>query len=305
MSQIAHSHNYVISKMKFVVLLTVGIFVLELVGGILTHSLALLSDAGHIFADILALGLSWGALTLSVLPANDRKTYGYLRAEVIAAIINGATLFVIAVWIFIEAYQRITHPVPVKSLEMFSIALIGLMINLVVFFKLKGISEHSLNVKSAFFHVFGDMLASVGVIMGGVIMLFTQFYIVDPIVSVLVGLIILRGAFSIIRESTDILLEGVPRNLKLKDIESVIRKIEGVEDLHDLHVWSVSSKDVALSCHIVIHEQSTHSAQQILDQIRREIANLFHIEHTTIQFECQCCAPPRSECLFTESRRSV
>jgi cobalt-zinc-cadmium efflux system protein len=305
MSQIAHSHNYVISKMKFVVLLTVGIFVLELVGGILTHSLALLSDAGHIFADILALGLSWGALTLSVLPANDRKTYGYLRAEVIAAIINGATLFVIAVWIFIEAYQRITHPVPVKSLEMFSIALIGLMINLVVFFKLKGISEHSLNVKSAFFHVFGDMLASVGVIMGGVIMLFTQFYIVDPIVSVLVGLIILRGAFSIIRESTDILLEGVPRDLKLKDIESVIRKIEGVEDLHDLHVWSVSSKDVALSCHIVIHEQSTHSAQQILDQIRREIANLFHIEHTTIQFECQCCAPPRSECLFTESRRSV
>jgi cobalt-zinc-cadmium efflux system protein len=305
MSQIAHSHNYVISKMKFVVLLTVGIFVLELVGGILTHSLALLSDAGHIFADILALGLSWGALTLSVLPANDRKTYGYLRAEVIAAIINGATLFVIAVWIFIEAYQRITHPVPVKSLEMFSIALIGLMINLVVFFKLKGISEHSLNVKSAFFHVFGDMLASVGVIMGGVIMLFTQFYIVDPIVSVLVGLIILRGAFSIIRESTDILLEGVPRNLKLKDIESVIRKIEGVEDLHDLHVWSVSSKDVALSCHIVIHEQSTHSAQQILDQICREIANLFHIEHTTIQFECQCCAPPRSECLFTESRRSV
>jgi cobalt-zinc-cadmium efflux system protein len=305
MSQIVHSHNYVISKMKFVVLLTVGIFVLELVGGILTHSLALLSDAGHIFADILALGLSWGALTLSVLPANDRKTYGYLRAEVIAAIINGATLFVIAVWIFIEAYQRITHPVPVKSLEMFSIALIGLMINLVVFFKLKGISEHSLNVKSAFFHVFGDMLASVGVIMGGVIMLFTQFYIVDPIVSVLVGLIILRGAFSIIRESTDILLEGVPRNLKLKDIESVIRKIEGVEDLHDLHVWSVSSKDVALSCHIVIHEQSTHSAQQILDQIRREIANLFHIEHTTIQFECQCCAPPRSECLFTESRRSV
>jgi cobalt-zinc-cadmium efflux system protein len=291
--------------MKFVVLLTVGIFVLELVGGILTHSLALLSDAGHIFADILALGLSWGALTLSVLPANDRKTYGYLRAEVIAAIINGATLFVIAVWIFIEAYQRITHPVPVKSLEMFSIALIGLMINLVVFFKLKGISEHSLNVKSAFFHVFGDMLASVGVIMGGVIMLFTQFYIVDPIVSVLVGLIILRGAFSIIRESTDILLEGVPRDLKLKDIESVIRKIEGVEDLHDLHVWSVSSKDVALSCHIVIHEQSTHSAQQILDQIRREIANLFHIEHTTIQFECQCCAPPRSECLFTESRRSV
>jgi cobalt-zinc-cadmium efflux system protein len=305
MREISHSHNYVVSKMKFVLFLTAGIFVLELAGGILTHSLALLSDAGHIFADVLALGLSWGALTLSVLPANDRKTYGYLRAEVIAAMINGATLFIIAVGIFIEAFQRIKHPVPVKSLEMFSIAMIGLLINLVVFFKLKGISEHSLNVKSAFFHVWGDMLASVGVIGGGIIMLLTQLYVVDPIVSVLVGLIILRGAFSIIRDSTDILLEGVPRNLELKEIESVIRRIEGVEDLHELHVWSVSSKDVALSCHIVIHEQSTHSAQQILDRIRKQVADLFCIEHITVQFECRCCVPPRSECLFTENRRSV
>ena len=305
MTNEALSHHYVVGRMKFVVLLTVGIFVLELVGGILTHSLALLSDAGHIFADVMALGLSWGALALSVLPANQRKTYGYLRAEVIAAVINGATLLLISIWIFIEAYRRISHPVPVKSLEMFSIALIGLLINLVVFFKLKGISEHSLNLKSAFLHVWGDMLASGGVIAGGIIMLFTRFYVVDPIVSVLVGLIILRGAFSVIRESTDILLEGVPRNLKLKDIESVIRKIEGVEDLHELHVWSVSSKDVALSCHIVIQEQSTHSAQQILDKIREQVAGLFHIEHTTIQFECQSCTPSRSECLFTESRRSI
>jgi cobalt-zinc-cadmium efflux system protein len=136
-------------------------------------------------------------------------------------------------------------------------------------------------------------------------MLFTQLYIVDPIVSVLIGLIILRGAFSIIRESTDILLEGVPRNLKLEEIESVLRKIEGVEDLHELHVWSVSSRDVALSCHVVINEQSTHSAQKILDQIRLQLANLFHIEHTTVQFECQCCAPQSAECIFTENRKSV
>jgi cobalt-zinc-cadmium efflux system protein len=305
MSETGHSHHYVIRKMKFVVFLTMGIFILELVGGILTHSLALLSDAGHIFADVLALGLSWGALALSVLPASRRKTYGYLRAEVIAATINGATLLMIAVWIFIEAYQRINHPMPVKSLEMFSIALIGLLINLVVFFKLKGISEHSLNVKSAFLHVFGDMIASVGVIVGGIIMLFTQLYIVDPIVSVLIGLIILRGAFSIIRESTDILLEGVPRNLRLEEIESVLRKIEGVEDLHELHVWSVSSRDVALSCHVVINEQSTHSAQKILDQIRLQLANQFHIEHTTVQFECRCCAPQSAECIFTENRKSV
>ncbi len=305
MSDSGHSHHYVISRMKFVVLLTVAIFILEVVGGILTHSLALLSDAGHILADVLALGLSWVALVLSSRPANRKKTYGYLRAEVIAASINGATLFLVAIWIFFEAYQRINQPVAVKSLEMFIIATVGLLVNLVVFFKLKGISEHSLNVKSAFLHVLGDMLASVGVIIGGIIMFFTRFYIVDPIVSILVGLIILRGAFSIIRDSSDILLEGVPRYLKLNDIESVLRKIEEVEDLHDLHVWSVSSKDVALSCHVMIKEQSTHSAQKILDQIRLQLKKRFNIEHTTIQFECGCCAAQSSECIFAENHKTT
>ena len=291
--------------MKFVVWLTVAIFILEVVGGILTHSLALLSDAGHILADVLALGLSWVALVLSSRPANDRKTYGYLRTEVIAASINGATLFLVAIWIFYEAYQRINQPVAVKSLEMFIIATVGLLVNLVVFFKLKGISEHSLNVKSAFLHVLGDMLASVGVIIGGVIMLFTRFYIVDPIVSILVGLIILRSAFSVIRESTDILLEGVPRNVQLNDVDSALREVEGVEDLHELHVWSVSSKDVALSCHVLIKEQSIHSAQNILDQIRLQLKKRFNIEHTTIQFECGCCAAQSSECIFTENQKTT
>lgn len=305
MSDSGHSHHYVLSRMKFVVWLTVAIFILEVVGGILTHSLALLSDAGHILADVLALGLSWVALVLSSRPANDRKTYGYLRTEVIAASINGATLFLVAIWIFYEAYQRINQPVAVKSLEMFIIATVGLLVNLVVFFKLKGISEHSLNVKSAFLHVLGDMLASVGVIIGGVIMLFTRLYIVDPIVSILVGLIILRSAFSVIRESTDILLEGVPRNVQLNDVDSTLREVEGVEDLHELHVWSVSSKDVALSCHVLIKEQSIHSAQNILDQIRLQLKKRFNIEHTTIQFECGCCAAQSSECIFTENQKTT
>lgn len=298
MTDSVHSHFYVVSKMKLVVLLTLGIFLLELLGGILTNSLALLSDAGHIFADVFALGLSWGALALSGLPATQKKTYGYLRAEVLAATINGATLLLVAIWIFVEAFIRLNHPVPVKSLEMFIIAVIGLLVNVVVFIKLRGIAEHSLNVKSAFLHVVGDMLASVGVIVGGVIMLFTKLYIVDPIISVLIGLIILRGAFSVIRESTDILLEGVPRNVKLSEVDSVLRKVEGVEDLHELHVWSVSSKDVALSCHVMVAEQSTHSAQKILDQIRSQLKDKFNIDHTTVQFECRCCTTQSSECIF-------
>jgi cobalt-zinc-cadmium efflux system protein len=307
MTDSVHSHFYVIKKMKLVVLLTLGIFLLEFLGGILTNSLALLSDAGHIFADVFALGLSWGALALSGLPASQKKTYGYLRAEVLAATINGVTLLLVAIGIFVEAFIRIKHPVPVKSLEMFVIAVIGFLVNLVVFLKLKGIAQHSLNIKSAFLHVLGDMLASVGVIVGGVIMLFTHLYIVDPLISVLIGLIILRGAYSVIKESTNILLEGVPINVKLNEVESVLRNVEGVEDLHELHVWSVSSKDVALSCHVMVKEQSTHSAQKILDQIRSNLKEKFKIEHTTVQFECRCCATQSSECIFmgTEDRQNT
>ncbi|MGB8656260.1 MAG: cation diffusion facilitator family transporter [Candidatus Zixiibacteriota bacterium] len=301
MTDSVHAHYYVTEKVKSVVWLTVAIFVLELVGGILTHSLALVSDAGHIFADVFALGLSWGALALSVLPANQKKTYGYLRAEVLAAIINGVTLLLVAMGIFVEAFMRFKQPVPVKSLEMFVIAVIGLLVNLFVFLRLKGIAEHSLNVKSAFLHVVGDMLASVGVIIGGLIMLFTKIYLVDPIISVLIGMIILRGAFLVIRESTDILLEGVPKNVELGRVDSVLRTVEGVEDLHELHVWSVSSKDVALSCHVMVKEQSTHSAQKILDQIRSKLKEEFAIQHTTIQFECRCCAAQPSECIFMEN----
>jgi cobalt-zinc-cadmium efflux system protein len=302
MTDSVHSRFHVQEKMRFVVFLTLGIFLLELVGGILTNSLALLSDAGHIFADVFALGLSWVALALSGLPASQKKTYGYLRAEVLAATVNGVTLFLVAIWIFVEAANRISAPAPVRSLEMFLIATIGLAVNLVVLLKLKGVARHSLNVRSAFLHVFGDMLASVGVIVGGVIMLLTQLWIVDPIISVLIGLIILRGAFGILRESTNILLEGVPGNVKLGEVESVLRKVEGVEDVHELHVWSVSSRDVALSCHVMTVDQTTHSTQSILDRVHSELKERFSIEHTTIQFECGCCATQSSECIFREDR---
>ena len=297
-----HSHYFVVKRMKFVVILTLSIFLLELVGGILTNSLALLSDAGHVFADVFALGLSWVALTLAGLPADRKRTFGYLRAEVLAATINGVTLCLVAIWIFVEAFHRIREPLEVKSLEMFLIAIIGLTVNMVVFLKLGGIAQHSLNVRSAFLHVLGDMLASLGVIAGGIVMLVTRLYIVDPIISVLIGLIILRGAFGILRESANILLEGVPKDLKLGEVESALRSVEGVEDIHDLHVWSVSSRDVALSCHVMTREQTTHSAQSVLEKIQSELKEKFRIEHTTIQFECGCCASKSVECIFTQGR---
>jgi cobalt-zinc-cadmium efflux system protein len=304
MTDSVSSHYHMITRMKFAVILTVGILLLELVGGILTNSLALLSDAGHVFADVFALGLSWIALVLSGLPANQRKTYGYFRAEVLAAVANGVTLFLVALWIFYEAIRRINSPQPVKSLEMFLIALIGLVVNGVVLLRLKGATEKSLNIKSAFLHVLGDMLSSVGVIVGGIIMLVTKFYIVDPIISILVGLIILRGAMGVIRECSNILLEGVPQNIKLSQVEKVLRQIPEVVDIHDLHVWSISQAHPALSAHIVVEEQTTHSTTEILDEIQKRMMQEFNIEHLTIQFECSCCGKQKVECILSERRNS-
>jgi cobalt-zinc-cadmium efflux system protein len=304
MADSVSSHYHMIARMKFAVILTVGILLLELVGGILTNSLALLSDAGHVFADVFALGLSWVALALSGLPANQRKTYGYFRAEVLAAVTNGITLFLVALWIFYEAARRISSPEPVRSLEMFLIAIVGLAVNGVVLVKLKGATEASLNIKSAFLHVLGDMLSSVGVIVGGIIMLVTKFYIVDPIISILIGLIILRGAIGVIRECSDILLEGVPQNIKLSQVEKVLKQIRGVVDIHDLHVWSISQAHPALSAHIVVEEQTTHSTTEILNEIQKEMMRSFHLEHLTIQFECSCCGEKKVECILSERRNS-
>lgn len=300
MADSVSSRYRLIEKMKFAVILTVGILLLEVVGGILTNSLALLSDAGHIFADVFALGLSWVALVLSGLPPNQRKTYGYFRAEALAAVINGVTLFLVALWIFYEAIGRISSPEPVKSLEMFVVALIGLGVNVIVLLKLKGATHQSLNVKSAFLHVLGDMLSSVGVIVGGIIMLVTQYYIVDPIISILIGLIILRGAVGVLKECSDILLEGVPKNIELAEVEKVLKQISGVEDIHDLHVWSISSAHLALSAHVVVEEQTTHSTKKILDEIQAKMMERFNIEHITIQFECLCCGRQKVECILSE-----
>lgn len=302
MADSVSSHYPLIAKMKFAIILTVGILLLELIGGILTNSLALLSDAGHIFADVFALGLSWVALVLSGLLPDQRKTYGYLRAEVLAAVTNGVTLFLVALWIFYEAIGRISSPEPVKSLEMFLIALIGLVVNLIVLLKLKEATQQSLNIKSAFMHVLGDMLSSIGVIVGGILMLVTQYYIFDPIISILIGLIILRGAVGVLKEGSDILLEGVPKNIKLNEVEKVLKHIPGVVDIHDLHVWSISSAHLALSAHVVVEEQTTHSTKKILDEIQAKMMENFNVEHLTIQFECLCCGTQKVECIFSERR---
>lgn len=291
------THKGLLAKLRFAIILTFLILILEFLGGILTNSLALLSDAGHIFGDIFALGLSWVALLISALPPTHRKTYGYHRAEVLAALANGTTLFLICGFIFYEAIRRISSPEEVLSFQMLLIAGVGLTVNLIVAAKLKGASKHNLNVKSAFLHVLGDMWASVGVILGGIIMTFTGFYIVDPIISFFVGGIILKGAYRVSKEALNILLEGVPDNVDLDEILSLLKRINGVTDVHDLHIWTISSEHLALSAHLVVEEQSTHSTGKILSQIKDKLSKKYRITHMTVQFECRCCAGEQPECI--------
>lgn len=288
-----------IKNLRLCLFLTLLIFIIEIVGGFLTNSLALLSDAGHILGDLFALGLSWAALWVSTFPPNERKTYGYHRAEVLAALINAALLFFIFLLIFYQAIKRLANPEPVKSIPMLLVALFGLGINLLVLSILKKGSGVNLNVKSAFFHVLGDMLASIGVILGGIIITLTGYRIVDPLISIFIGGIIFKGAYSVGKESLDILLEGVPKGVEREKIESLLKGVGGVKEVHDLHIWTISSAHLALSAHIVVEEQSTHSTKKILDQIKEILSQNSNITHITIQFECICCEDSGPECIIS------
>jgi cobalt-zinc-cadmium efflux system protein len=291
-----------ISRLSWAIGITLLIFLAELVAGYLSNSLALLSDAGHVFADVMALGLSLGAVFVSRLPANSHKTFGYHRAEIIAALINGLSLLVIAFLIFWEAYKRLHAPEEVHSMTMLIVAAIGLIANAVVFFRLRHVAHDNLNVKSAFLHVLGDMLASVAVIIGGLVMIFTGNYIVDPIISALIGLIILKGAFNVVREGVNVILEGVPARIDYDTLSADIMTVPGVQRIHDLHVWMLSSANVMLSVHVHIDGESPHAGREIMSSLKKLLSEKYKIFHSTIQFECACCEDPQESICIMEDQ---
>ena len=260
----------------------------EVIGGILTNSLALLSDAGHMLTDLLALGLSYFAISVARRPPTDEKTYGFHRMEILAALANGVTLIVICLVIFYEAYQRINNPPEVKTAGMLVIAVIGLVANLVSAALLSGHSG-SLNVRGAFLHVVGDALSSVGIIIGGVVILFTGWFWVDPLISAGIGVIIVFGAYNLVRQSVDILLEATPGHIILEEVRAALQAIPGVLDVHDLQVWCLTPRICSLSSHLVITDVMTSRSDQTLREINELLAEHFQIEHTTIQFECAHC----------------
>ena len=286
------------TESRFVVALALTglILIAEVAGGLLTHSLALLSDAAHVLLDMLALGMSYVALRLAARPADDRHTYGYHRFEVLAALANGSLLFLMAVGIFREAWRRFQAPEPVLAAPMLVVAVIGLGVNLVVM-RVLGDHDHSdLNVRSAWLHVLGDMLSSVGVIAAGIIILLTGWMLADPLVSVLIGCVILVGAGRVLRQALHILLEGTPEGMNPGQVAQAMREVTGVTEVHDLHIWTVSPGYEALSAHAVLDERSFPAADDVLADLRQMLAGRFSIRHTTIQVECANCGQGALTC---------
>jgi len=288
----AHHHNIdarLKGRLYLSIALTGVVFFAELIGGYLTNSLALMSDAAHVFMDVFALALSAFAIYISTLPPTEKRTYGLHRVEVFVSFINSFNLFLITIFIFYKASRRIISPEPVESTGMLAIAVIGLVVNLMVVLWLKRFSREDMNIRSAFLHVIGDAAASAGVIVASLVIRFTGLYIADPLISFAIGLAILYGAIGIMKDSSHILLEGVPKEIDLNMVVNDIKGFPGVSSVHSMHIWSICHNVYALSAHIDIEPQERWRMGEIFNDINERLAGTYHIFYTTLQAECMGC----------------
>ena len=269
--------------------ITLLMMVAEVIGGLLSNSLALLSDAGHMLTDNLALLLSFFAMTFASLPATDQKTFGFYRLEILAAFVNGIVLVMISLYIIYHAYLRMIHPQPVQGMLMLAIAVIGLVANIIGALFLFKHSHSNLNIRGAYLHIIGDALSSVGVVIGGVIILYTGWYLIDPILSIMISLVIIYGAWSLVKESVNILLESAPAHMNIETIAAEIGKIKGVREAYHIHLWSITSGVYALSAHVLIDDQMVSDSRELNDRIRKLLSEKFKVLHSTIQLECEKC----------------
>lgn len=276
-------------KRKLAIALTIAaiVTVVEFFGGLLSNSIALLSDAGHMFADVMAISISLFAIRLAGRPHTRSLTYGYHRAEVLAALANGIILAIISALVFKEAYSRLLNPPSIDIVILLGVALIGLVANISIAFILRDARKTSISVRSAYLHVFYDTISSIGVIVGGVIAALTHFYAVDPIIAFMIAGLIAKGAIGILRESSHILLEGTPTAVNLQRMVDEIKSVNGVQDIHDLHVWTISSGINALSGHIIVTDQMVSESSRIVNEINHILKTRFNVSHTTIQIESE------------------
>ena len=271
-------------------MLTGCILAAEVAAGVLSNSLALLSDAGHVFIDLLALSLGWYGVKQAERPPSSRMTFGYHRVGVIIAIVNAVSIFAMAAFIFYQAYHRLQQAPEVNSLLMLSVAVVGLGANCFVALWLRREPRANLNVRSVFWHALGDALASVGVIAGGIIMILTGNFRVDPVISMLIGLIITFAGWRILKEGLRVLVEATPYHVDIVEMVNTMKQVPGVKDVHDVHVWSISPELHTMSCHVLIDDLSTTQASGIREKIEDVLRREFLIGHTTLQMECQQCS---------------
>jgi len=275
-------------KLLFCMILTIVVMIVEIVGGFLSHSLALLSDAGHMFTDFFTLGLSFFAILIASKPVDQRKTYGYFRAEVIAALFNGILLIGAALFIFTEAYTRLRSPVTVHTTSMLLIAGVGLLSNLLSGFLLYGVREKDLNLKGAFSHVLSDTLSSFGVVIGALIIRFTGLSRVDPILSLLIGSLVLFWAGKLVKDAVHILMESTPKQIQIPHVVKTLKdEVEGVRDIHDIHIWAITTHMYAMTAHVTVTECSVSDCMRMTSSINRLLSDRFQIEHVNIQYECE------------------
>jgi cobalt-zinc-cadmium efflux system protein len=278
----AHGTDAPVRALRIALALTAALFFVEVAGGVVSNSIALLADAGHMLTDVAALSLSLFVAWFSRQPQNPRKTFGYLRWEILAAFVNGAALLLISVWILWEAVGRFRSPEPIQGGLMLAVATAGLVVNLVAARILTAGSTHNLNTRGAYLHVLGDLFSSIGTVGAAIAIRYTGWLPADPIASLITTVLIMGGAWRLVRESVDILLESTPAHIPLPAVRGQLEAIPGIESVHDLHVWSVTPAVVAMSAHCIVREASQH--QHVLEHVH-DAMRLFGIDHVTIQLE--------------------
>jgi cobalt-zinc-cadmium efflux system protein len=296
-----HRHEMTGSRLRTALVLTAAILVVELAGGLLSHSLALLSDAGHVLTDIFALGLAWFATVQAERPADASKTYGYHRTGILAALLNSVVLFVIVIVIAYEAARRLQHPQTVTPWLLFVAAGVGIAVNLYIAASLRREHGENLNVRAALLHVLGDIGASVAVIAAAVVIVITGWYPIDPILSLAIAVLIARGAWLILRDTLDILMEATPKGLHVEQMVRDMVRIPGVQDVHDLHVWSIAGGMSALSAHVQVEDRPLSECDSVLAGMTRMLRQRYAIGHSTIQLECAGCATTHLYCDMSEN----
>jgi cobalt-zinc-cadmium efflux system protein len=296
----SHDHSHATGNLlKWSLAATFAFVAVEAFAGFQAHSLALISDAVHNFTDGLALLLAWIGLYLQSKPADETRTYGYHRAGVLTAVLNAAALVLLSGWILYQSALRLSRPQPVQTGIMMAIAALGLILNGGITWVLRRASREDINIRGAFLHMFGDALGSAAIIAGAIVIRYTGWDQVDPALSILIEILIVWTAWGIIRQALNILLEGLPSGLQLQEVTTSMRAVDGVLDVHDLHIWCLGSSTRALSCHVLIDDVPPSKSDGILHQLNAMLAGKFRIGHTTVQFEHVGCAISENGCAIS------